>query len=77
MIIVRTDDAIYAGGEVFYLEKLHYSDEWHVVFMNAGAVKITKPAPLKKAKETLEWITDRLIEQQLLQNIVIDMRKCE
>lgn len=75
MIIVRTDDAIYTGGEAFYLEKMEYEDKYTVVFANEEAVDITKPKTLEEAKEVLDWITDRMKSQQLLSHIVIDMRE--
>ena len=75
MIIVRTDDAIYTGGEAFYLEKLEYEDEYTVVFANEEAVDITKPKALEEAKKVLDWITDQMKAQQLLSHIVIDMRE--
>lgn len=52
MIIVRTDDAIYTGGEAFYLEKLEYEDKYTVVFANEEAVDITKPLDLEEAKKS-------------------------
>lgn len=52
MIIVRTDDAIYTGGEAFYLEKMEYADKYTVVFANEEAVDITKPKALKEAKKS-------------------------
>lgn len=75
MIIVRTDDAIYTGGEAFYLEKMEYADKYTVVFANEEAVDITKPLPQKEAGKVLDWITDRMKAQQLLSHIVIDMRE--
>ncbi len=75
MIIVRTDDAIYTGGEAFYLEKMEYADEYTVVFANEEAVDITKPLPREEASKVLDWITDRMKAQQLLSHIVIDMRE--
>lgn len=56
MIIVRTDDAIYTGGEAFYLEKLEYEDEYTVVFANEEAVDITEPLDLEEAKKVLDRI---------------------
>lgn len=75
MIIVRTDDAIYTGGEAFYLKKMEYADKYTVVFAGEEAVDITKPLPLDEAKKVLDWITDRMKAQQLLSHIVIDMRE--
>lgn len=75
MIIVRTDDAIYTGGEAFYLEKLEYEDKYTVVFANEEAADITKPKALEEAKKVLDWITDQMKAQQLLSHIVIDMRE--
>lgn len=75
MIIVRTDDAIYTGGEAFYLEKLEYEDKYTVVFANEEAVDITKPLDLEEAKKVLDRITDRIKEQQMKSHIVIDMRE--
>lgn len=75
MIIVRTDDAIYTGGEAFYLEKLEYEDEYTVVFANEEAVDITEPLDLEEAKKVLDRITDQMKAQQLLSHIVIDMRE--
>lgn len=75
MIIVRTDDAIYTGGEAFYLEKMEYADEYTVVFAGEEAVDITKPKALEEAKKVLDWITDQMNAQQLLSHIVIDMRE--
>lgn len=75
MIIVRTDDAIYTGGEAFYLEKLEYEDKYTVVFANEEAVDITKPLDLEEAKKVLDRITDRIKEQQKDSHIVIDMRE--
>lgn len=75
MIIVRTDDAIYTGGEAFYLEKLEYEEKYTVVFANEEAVDITKPLDLKEAKKVLDRITDRIKAQQMKSHIVIDMRE--
>lgn len=75
MIIVRTDEAIYTGGEAFYLEKLEYEDKYTVVFANEEAVDITKPLDLEEAKKVLDRITDRIKEQQKDSHIVIDMRE--
>jgi hypothetical protein len=75
MIIVRTDDAIYTGGEAFYLEKLEYEDKYTVVFANEEAADITKPLDLEEAKKVLDRITDRIKEQQKDSHIVIDMRE--
>lgn len=75
MIIVRTDDAIYTGGEAFYLEKLDYEDKYTVVFANEEAVDITEPLDLEEAKKVLDRITDRIKEQQKESHIVIDMRE--
>lgn len=75
MIIVRTDDAIYTGGEAFYLEKLEYEDKYTVVFANEEAVDITQPLDLEEAKKVLDRITDRIKEQQMKSHIVIDMRE--
>lgn len=75
MIIVRTDDAIYTGGEAFYLEKLEYEDKYTVVFANEEAVDITEPLDLEEAKKVLDRITDRIKEQQKESHIVIDMRE--
>lgn len=75
MIIVRTDDAIYTGGEAFYLEKLEYEDKYTVVFANEEAVDITKPLDLEEAKKVLDRITDRIKEQQKDSHVVIDMRE--
>lgn len=75
MIIVRTDDAIYTGGEAFYLEKMEYADEYTVVFAGEEAVDITKPKALEEAKKVLDWIADQMKAQQLLSHIVIDMRE--
>lgn len=75
MIIVRTDDAIYTGGEAFYLEKLEYEDKYTVVFANEEAADITKPLDLKEARKVLDRITDRIKEQQKESHIVIDMRE--
>lgn len=75
MIIVRTDDAIYTGGEAFYLEKLEYEDKYTVVFANEEAVDITKPLDLEEAKKVLDWITDRIKAQQKDSHVVIDMRE--
>lgn len=75
MIIVRTDDAIYTGGEAFYLEKLEYEDKYTVVFANEEAVDITKPLDLEEAKKVLDRITDGIKEQQKDSHIVIDMRE--
>lgn len=75
MIIVRTDDAIYTGGEAFYLEKMEYADEYTVVFANEEAVDITKPLPREEAGKVMDWITDQMKAQQLLSHIVIDMRE--
>lgn len=75
MIIVRTDDAIYTGGEAFYLEKLEYEDEYTVVFANEEAVDITKPLDLEEARKVLDRITDRIKAQQKDSHIVIDMRE--
>lgn len=52
MIIVRTDDAIYTGGEAFYLEKMEYADEYTVVFANEEAVDITKPLPPGRGRQS-------------------------
>lgn len=76
MIIVRTDDAIYTGGEAFYLEKLEYENKYTVVFANEEAVDITKPLDLEEAKKVLDRITDRIKAQQEESHIVIDMREC-
>lgn len=75
MIIVRTDDAIYTGGEAFYLEKLEYEDKYTVVFANEEAVDITKPLDLEEAKIVLDRITDRIKAQQKDSHVVIDMRE--
>lgn len=75
MIIVRTDDAIYTGGEAFYLEKLEYEDKYTVVFANEEAVDITKPLDLEEARKVLDRITDRIEAQQKDSHIVIDMRE--
>lgn len=75
MIIVRTDDAIYTGGEAFYLEKLEYEDKYTVVFANEEAVDITEPLDLKEARKVLDRITDRIKVQQKDSHIVIDMRE--
>lgn len=75
MIIVRTDDAIYTGGEAFYLEKLEYEDKYTVVFANEEAADITKPLDLEEARKVLDRITDRIKEQQKESHIVIDMRE--
>lgn len=75
MIIVRTDDAIYTGGEAFYLEKLEYEDKYTVVFANEEAADITKPLDLEEARKVLDRITDRIKEQQMKSHIVIDMRE--
>lgn len=75
MIIVRTDDAIYTGGEAFYLEKLEYEDKYTLVFANEEAVDITKPLDLEEAKKVLDRITDRIEAQQKDSHIVIDMRE--
>lgn len=75
MIIVRTDDAIYTGGEAFYLEKLEYEDKYTVVFANEEAVDITKPLDPEEARKVLDRITDRIKEQQKDSHIVIDMRE--
>lgn len=75
MIIVRTDDAIYTGGEAFYLEKLEYEDKYTVVFANEEAVDIMKPLDLEEAKKVLDRITDRIKGQQKDSHIVIDMRE--
>lgn len=75
MIIVRTDDAIYTGGEAFYLEKLEYEDKYTVVFANEEAVDITEPLDLGEARKVLDRITDRIKEQQKDSHIVIDMRE--
>lgn len=75
MIIVRTDDAIYTGGEAFYLEKLEYEDKYTVVFANEEAVDITKPLNLEEAKKVLDRITDRIKAQQEDSHVVIDMRE--
>ena len=75
MIIVRTDDAIYTGGEAFYLEKLEYEDEYTVVFANEEAVDITEPLDLEEARKVLDRITDRIKAQQENSHIVIDMRE--
>lgn len=75
MIIVRTDDAIYTGGEAFYLEKLEYENKYTVVFANEEAVDITKPLDLEEARKVLDRITDRIKEQQKDSHIVIDMRE--
>ena len=75
MIIVRTDDAIYTGGEAFYLEKLEYEDKYTVVFANEEAVDITKPLDLEEARKVLDRITDRIKAQQKDSHIVIDMRE--
>lgn len=75
MIIVRTDDAIYTGGEAFYLEKLEYEDKYTVVFANEEAVDITEPLDLEEARKVLDWITDRIKVQQKDSHIVIDMRE--
>lgn len=76
MIIVRTDDAIYTGGEAFYLEKLEYEDKYTVVFANEEAVDITEPLDLGEARKVLDRITDRIKAQQKDPHIVIDMREC-
>lgn len=75
MIIVRTDDAIYTGGEAFYLEKMEYVDKYTVVFANEEAADITNPLPQEEARKVLDWITDQMKAQQLLSHIVIDMRE--
>ena len=75
MIIVRTDDAIYTGGEAFYLEKLEYEDKYTVVFANEEAVDITEPLDLEEAKKVLDRITDRIKAQQKDSHVVIDMRE--
>lgn len=75
MIIVRTDDAIYTGGEAFYLEKMEYADKYTVVFANEEAVDIMKPLPQEEAGKVLDWITDQMKAQKLLSHIVIDMRE--
>ena len=75
MIIVRTDEAIYTGGEAFYLEKLEYEDKYTVVFANEEAVDITKHLDLEEAKKVLDRITDRIKAQQEKSHIVIDMRE--
>lgn len=75
MIIVRTDDAIYTGGEAFYLEKLEYEDKYTVVFANEEAVDITKPLDLEEARKVLDRITDRIKAQQKDSHVVIDMRE--
>lgn len=75
MIIVRTDDAIYTGGEAFYLEKLEYEDKYTVVFANEEAADITKPLDLEEARKVLDRITDRIKAQQKDSHIVIDMRE--
>lgn len=75
MIIVRTDDAIYTGGEAFYLEKLEYEDKYTVVFANEEAADITKPLDLEEARKVLDRITDRIKEQQKDSHVVIDMRE--
>ena len=75
MIIVRTDDAIYTGGEAFYLEKLEYEDKYTVVFANEEAVDITKPLDLEEARKVLDRITDRIKAQKKDSHIVIDMRE--
>nr|DAR62003.1 MAG TPA: hypothetical protein [Caudoviricetes sp.] len=75
MIIVRTDDAIYTGGEAFYLEKLEYEDKYTVVFANEEAVDITEPLDLEEARKVLDRITDRIKAQQEESHIVIDMRE--
>ena len=75
MIIVRTDDAIYTGGEAFYLEKLEYEDKYTVVFANEEAVDITEPLDLEEARKVLDRITDRIKAQQKDSHIVIDMRE--
>lgn len=75
MIIVRTDDAIYTGGEAFYLEKLEYEDKYTVVFANEEAADITKPLDLEEARKVLDRITDRIEAQQKDSHVVIDMRE--
>lgn len=75
MIIVRTDDAIYTGGEAFYLEKLEYEDKYTVVFANEEAVDITEPLDLEEARKVLDRITDRIKAQQEDSHVVIDMRE--
>lgn len=75
MIIVRTDDAIYTGGEAFYLEKLEYEDKYTVVFANEEAVDITEPLDLEEARKVLDRITDRIKSQQKDSHVVIDMRE--
>lgn len=75
MIIVRTDDAIYTGGEAFYLEKLEYEDKYTVVFANEEAADITEPLDLEEARKVLDRITDRIKAQQEKSHIVIDMRE--
>lgn len=75
MIIVRTDDAIYTGGEAFYLEKLEYEDKYTVVFANEEAVDITEPLDLEEARKVLDRIMDRIKAQQKDSHIVIDMRE--
>lgn len=75
MIIVRTDDAIYTGGEAFHLEKLEYEDKYTVVFANEEAVDITEPLDLEEARKVLDRITDRIKAQQEESHIVIDMRE--
>lgn len=75
MIIVRTDDAIYTGGEAFYLEKLEYEDKYTVVFANEEAVDITEPLDLEEARKVLDRITDRIKAQQKDSHVVIDMRE--
>lgn len=75
MIIVRTDDAIYTGGEAFYLEKLEYEDKYTVVFANEEAADITKPLDLEEARKVLDRITDRIKAQQKDSHVVIDMRE--
>lgn len=75
MIIVRTDDAIYTGGEAFYLEKMEYADKYAVVFANEEAADITNPLPQEEAGKVLDWITNQMKAQQLLSHIVIDMRE--
>lgn len=75
MIIVRTDDAIYTGGEAFYLEKLEYEDKYTVVFANEEAADITKPLDLEEARKVLDRITDKIKAQQKDSHVVIDMRE--
>lgn len=75
MIIVRTDDAIYTGGEAFYLEKLEYENKYIVVFANEEAADITKPLDLEEARKVLDRITNRIEAQQKDSHIVIDMRE--